>query len=127
MCGIDAASYYRQTPEGAYIDTTGCGNTIDFSLPAAQRLVLDSLRYWAAEMHVDGFRFDLAAALARSMHDVDMLGSFMTVIEQDLVDVANAHRHDSAKLAAALVRLQQEERQERVRQRRIRRPTASAG
>ncbi|MFN4002311.1 glycogen debranching protein GlgX [Microcella sp.] len=64
--GIDAASYYRQTPDGAYIDTTGCGNTIDFSLPAAQRLVLDSLRYWANEVQVDGFRFDLMATLGRN-------------------------------------------------------------
>ncbi len=63
--GIDNASYYRQDADGAYIDTTGCGNTLDFSLPAAQRLVLDSLRYWATEVQVDGFRFDLAATLGR--------------------------------------------------------------
>ena len=63
--GIDAASYYRQTPDGAYIDTTGCGNTIDFSQPVAQRLVLDSLRYWANEVQIDGFRFDLMATLGR--------------------------------------------------------------
>ncbi|WP_439564800.1 glycogen debranching protein GlgX [Microcella sp.] len=63
--GIDAATYYRQTPDGAYIDTTGCGNTIDFSQPVAQRLVLDSLRYWANEVQVDGFRFDLMATLGR--------------------------------------------------------------
>ncbi len=63
--GIDNASYYRQEPDGSYIDTTGCGNTIDFALPAAQRLVLDSLRYWANEVQVDGFRFDLAATLGR--------------------------------------------------------------
>lgn len=64
--GLDAASYYRQTPEGNYIDTTGCGNTIDFSVPAAQRLVLDSLRYWANEVQIDGFRFDLMATLGRN-------------------------------------------------------------
>ena len=63
--GIDNASYYRHTPDGDYIDTTGCGNTVDFSRPAAQRLVLDSLRYWANEVQVDGFRFDLMATLGR--------------------------------------------------------------
>ncbi len=63
--GIDNASYYRHTDDGRYVDTTGCGNTIDFSLPAAQRLVLDSLRYWANEVQIDGFRFDLAATLGR--------------------------------------------------------------
>ncbi|WP_168915336.1 glycogen debranching protein GlgX [Microcella flavibacter] len=63
--GFDAASYYRQTREGEYIDTTGCGNTVDFSLPAAQRLLLDSLRYWAEEVQIDGFRFDLMATIGR--------------------------------------------------------------
>ncbi|MFS0912572.1 glycogen debranching protein GlgX [Microbacterium sp. 179-I 3D2 NHS] len=63
--GIDNASYYRQDAAGAYIDTTGCGNTLDTSTDAGARLVLDSLRYWAEEMQIDGFRFDLAAALAR--------------------------------------------------------------
>jgi glycogen operon protein len=63
--GLDNASYYRQMDDGDYIDVTGCGNTVDFSLPAAQRLVLDSLRYWYNEVQVDGFRFDLAATLGR--------------------------------------------------------------
>ena len=63
--GIDNASYYRQMDDGDYIDVTGCGNTLDFSLPAAQQLVLDSLRYWANEVQIDGFRFDLTAALGR--------------------------------------------------------------
>jgi glycogen debranching enzyme len=63
--GLDNASYYRQMADGGYIDVTGCGNTVDFSLPAAQRLVLDSLRYWFNEVQVDGFRFDLAATLGR--------------------------------------------------------------
>jgi len=63
--GIDNASYYRQDASGAYIDTTGCGNTLDTSSDAGARLVLDSLRYWAQEMQIDGFRFDLAAAIAR--------------------------------------------------------------
>jgi len=63
--GLDNASYYRQTETGEYIDVTGCGNTVDFSQPAAQRLVLDSLRYWANDVQVDGFRFDLMATLGR--------------------------------------------------------------
>ncbi|MEO8528318.1 MAG: glycogen debranching protein GlgX [Pseudolysinimonas sp.] len=64
--GLDNASYYRQGADGSYIDTTGCGNTLDFSLPAAQRLVLDSLRYWTNEVQIDGFRFDLMATLGRN-------------------------------------------------------------
>ena len=63
--GIDNASYYRHLDDGSYIDVTGCGNTVNFSQPAAQRLVLDSLRYWANDVQVDGFRFDLAATLGR--------------------------------------------------------------
>jgi len=63
--GLDNASYYRQMADGDYIDVTGCGNTVNFSLPAAQRLVLDSLRYWYNDVQVDGFRFDLAATLGR--------------------------------------------------------------
>ena len=63
--GIDNASYYRQMTDGDYIDVTGCGNTLDFSLQAAQSLVLDSLRYWATEIQIDGFRFDLSPALGR--------------------------------------------------------------
>jgi glycogen operon protein len=63
--GLDNASYYRQDAKGRYIDVTGCGNTVNFAMPVAQRLVLDSLRYWANEVQVDGFRFDLAATLGR--------------------------------------------------------------
>jgi glycogen operon protein len=63
--GLDNASYYRQDNKGNYVDVTGCGNTVNFALPAAQRLVLDSLRYWANEVQIDGFRFDLAATLGR--------------------------------------------------------------
>jgi glycogen operon protein len=63
--GIDNDSYYRHDDDGTYIDTTGCGNTVNADLPAAQRLVLDSLRYWANEVQIDGFRFDLAATLGR--------------------------------------------------------------
>jgi len=63
--GIDNASYYRMDDKGNYVDVTGCGNTVNFAEPAAQRLVLDSLRYWANEVQVDGFRFDLAVTLGR--------------------------------------------------------------
>ncbi|MSW43741.1 MAG: glycogen debranching protein GlgX [Actinobacteria bacterium] len=84
--GIDNDDYYRLEPGGRYYtDYTGCGNTLDVSKPHVLQLVMDSLRYWVTEMHVDGFRFDLASALARSFHDVDMLGSFMTTIQQDPV------------------------------------------
>ncbi len=83
--GIDNPAYYHldAAHPDRYSDYSGTGNTVNVAHPHVLRLVMDSLRYWVDEMHVDGFRFDLAAALARSMHDVDMLGSFMTVIEQD--------------------------------------------
>jgi glycogen operon protein len=64
--GIDNASYYRQTSRGAYIDVTGCGNSVNTATPAVSRLILDSLRYWANEVQIDGFRFDLAATLGRN-------------------------------------------------------------
>ncbi|MBU6245279.1 MAG: glycogen debranching protein GlgX [Actinomycetales bacterium] len=84
--GIDNDDYYRLREGGrAYADYTGCGNTLDVSRPHVLQLVMDSLRAWVTEMHVDGFRFDLASALARSFHDVDMLGNFMTTIQQDPV------------------------------------------
>jgi len=63
--GLDNKNYYRQTPDGAYVDVTGCGNSVNTATVAAQRLILDSLRYWANEVQVDGFRFDLAATLGR--------------------------------------------------------------
>jgi glycogen operon protein len=63
--GIDNASYYRHRPDGSYIDVTGCGNTVNTATPAVQRFILDSLRYWATEVQIDGFRFDLAVALGR--------------------------------------------------------------
>jgi glycogen operon protein len=83
--GIANDAYYHLAPgdPSRYRDYTGTGNTFRVAHPAVLGLVMDSLRYWVREMHVDGFRFDLASALARSMHDVDMLGSFMTVIQQD--------------------------------------------
>ncbi|WP_408619766.1 glycogen debranching protein GlgX [Jiangella endophytica] len=85
--GIANEAYYHVDPadRSRYLDYTGTGNTFRVAHPAVLGLVMDSLRYWVGEMHVDGFRFDLASALARSMHDVDMLGSFMTVIGQDPV------------------------------------------
>jgi isoamylase len=83
--GIDNQGYYRLSNGRQYTDYTGCGNTLDASQPHVLQLIMDSLRYWVTEMHVDGFRFDLASALARSFHDVDMLGSFMSTIQQDPV------------------------------------------
>ena len=64
------------TTRRRYVDYTGCGNTFDPRSPLSLQLITDSLRYWITEMHVDGFRFDLASALARSLHDVDKLSSF---------------------------------------------------
>ncbi|SCF60447.1 glycogen operon protein, partial [Streptomyces sp. DconLS] len=84
--GIDNRAYYRlQDDARRYADYTGCGNTLHVVRPQVLRLITDSLRYWVTEMGVDGFRFDLAAALARSMHDVDMLSPFLAVIAQDPV------------------------------------------
>ena len=83
--GICNPGYYRLNNGRHYTDYTGCGNTLDVSNPHVLQMVMDSLRYWVQEMHVDGFRFDLAAALARSFHDVDMLGTFVTTIQQDPV------------------------------------------
>jgi len=83
--GIDNAAYYRLSPEDRryYVDYTGTGNTLDATHPRVLQLIMDSLRYWISEMHVDGFRFDLASALARELHDVDKLGSFFDIIHQD--------------------------------------------
>ncbi|WP_445528889.1 glycogen debranching protein GlgX [Streptomyces cyslabdanicus] len=84
--GVDNQRYYRlQTDARRYADYTGCGNTLHVVQPNVLRLITDSLRYWVTEMGVDGFRFDLAAALARAMHDVDMLSPFLAVIAQDPV------------------------------------------
>ncbi|MDX6251041.1 MAG: isoamylase, partial [Kribbellaceae bacterium] len=85
--GIDNPSYYRleDSDRARYRDYTGCGNTLDVRSPHVLQLIMDSLRYWATEMHVDGFRFDLASALARSFHDVDRLSAFFDVIQQDPV------------------------------------------
>ncbi len=84
--GIDNSSYYRLTEDKRfYMDYTGTGNTLNAMMPPVLRLIMDSLRYWILEMHVDGFRFDLAASLARELHDVDRLGSFFDIIYQDPV------------------------------------------
>ncbi|MBI5442603.1 MAG: glycogen debranching protein GlgX, partial [Deltaproteobacteria bacterium] len=84
--GIDNASYYRLAPDRRYyLDYTGTGNTLDMMHPRTLQLIMDSLRYWVKEMHVDGFRFDLAATLARELHEVDRLGAFFDIIHQDPV------------------------------------------
>jgi isoamylase len=84
--GIDNAAYYRlQEDRSLYVDDTGCGNTVDLYLPHPLRLVMDSLRYWVQEMHVDGFRFDLAASLGRGVSDFDPLSSFLEAVGQDPV------------------------------------------
>ncbi len=83
--GIANFNYYKLGAENLryYADYTGCGNTLYAQQPKVLQLIMDSLRYWVEEMHVDGFRFDLASALARSFHDVDMLSAFLTTISQD--------------------------------------------
>jgi isoamylase len=85
--GIDNAAYYRLRDDDKryYLDYTGCGNSLNARHPHALQLVMDSLRYWILEMHVDGFRFDLAAALARELHDVDRLSAFFDLVQQDPV------------------------------------------
>ena len=84
--GIDNVSYYRLAPDRRfYEDFTGCGNTLNMRSPRVLQLIMDSLRYWVLEMHVDGFRFDLASALARELHAVDKLGAFFDIIHQDPV------------------------------------------
>lgn len=85
--GIDNLAYYKQLKSDPryYMDYTGCGNTLDVSHPRVVQLIMDSLRYWVLEMHVDGFRFDLAAALGRDAHYVNRLSSFFDVIHQDPV------------------------------------------
>jgi isoamylase len=85
--GIDNPAYYRLVPDNAryYTDYTGCGNSLNMMHPRVLQLIMDSLRYWVQEMHVDGFRFDLAAALARELHEVDRLSAFFDVVHQDPV------------------------------------------
>jgi glycogen operon protein len=85
--GIDNRAYYRLNAENLelYDDFTGCGNTLNTNHPEILQLIMDSLRYWVTEMHVDGFRFDLAATLTRENHDVDFQGAFIKIIQQDPV------------------------------------------
>ncbi len=83
--GYDDGSYYSRDGRGRYADVTGCGNTLQVSEPAVLRLVMDSLRYWVTDMHVDGFRFDLAPALARNGPHIDLHAPFLTAINQDPV------------------------------------------
>ena len=87
MRGIDNAAYYRLVADDPqyYMDYTGTGNTLNMRDAYVLQLVMDSLRYWATEMHVDGFRFDLASALARSLHEVDRLSAFFDLVQQDPV------------------------------------------
>jgi isoamylase len=84
--GIDNAAYYRLTGDRRYyMDYTGTGNTLNVRHPHVLQLIMDSLRYWVTDMHVDGFRFDLASTLARELHDVDRLSAFFDLIQQDPV------------------------------------------
>ena len=85
--GIDNLAYYRLSKDNPryYVDYTGCGNTLNMPHPQVLQLIMDSLRYWITEMHVDGFRFDLASTLARELHEVDRLGAFFDIIQQDPV------------------------------------------
>jgi glycogen operon protein len=83
--GVDNAAYYRLSPDDKryYMDFTGCGNTLNMIHPRTLQLIMDSLRYWVIEMHVDGFRFDLASTLARELFEVNQLGPFFDIIHQD--------------------------------------------
>ncbi|MDX9834242.1 MAG: glycogen debranching protein GlgX [Desulfobulbus sp.] len=84
--GIDNSYYYRVTEDKSfYMDYTGCGNSLNMRSPHVLQMIMDSLRYWILEMHVDGFRFDLASTLARELHDVDKLSAFFDIIQQDPV------------------------------------------
>jgi len=84
--GLDNVSYYRLTEDPRYyMDTTGTGNSLLMRSPHVLQLIMDSLRYWVTEMHVDGFRFDLASTLARQFHEVDRLSSFFDLVQQDPV------------------------------------------
>lgn len=85
--GIDNATYYRLVEDNKryYMDYTGTGNTLNANLPAVLKMMMDSLRYWVLDMHVDGFRFDLAPTLARELHEVDRLSAFFDIIHQDPV------------------------------------------
>ena len=84
--GIDNCAYYRLAEDKRYyMDYTGTGNTLNANLPNVLRLMMDSLRYWILDMHVDGFRFDLASTLARELHEVNRLSAFFDIVHQDPV------------------------------------------
>jgi glycogen operon protein len=85
--GIDNAAYYKLSPQDPryYMDFTGCGNSLNMQHPRVLQFIMDSLRYWVTEMHVDGFRFDLASTLARELFEVDRLSTFFDIIQQDPV------------------------------------------
>jgi glycogen operon protein len=85
--GADNAAYYRLVPDKKryYMDYTGCGNSLNMMHPRVLQLIMDSLRYWILEMHVDGFRFDLASTLARELHEVNRLSAFFDIVHQDPV------------------------------------------
>jgi len=85
MRGVDNAAYYRLVPDDPrhYVDYTGCGNSLNMLHPRSIQILMDSLRYWVHEMHVDGFRFDLAPVLARELHEVNRLATFFEIIRQD--------------------------------------------
>ncbi len=85
MRGIDNAAYYRLVDDDKryYMDYTGTGNSLNVGHPHSLQLIMDSLRYWVTEMHVDGFRFDLASTLAREFYDVDKLSTFFELVQQD--------------------------------------------
>src|SRR5436190_1083886 len=85
--GVDNLSYYRLVPDDQryYLDFSGCGNTLNMRSPQVLQLIMDSLRYWVLDMHVDGFRFDLASTLARELYEVDRLGAFFDIVHQDPV------------------------------------------
>src|SRR3712207_6775878 len=85
--GIDNPAYYRLVDDARqyYYDTTGTGNSLNVRHHESLRLIMDSLRYWVTEMHVDGFRFDLASALAREFHEVNRLAAFFDLVNQDPV------------------------------------------
>ena len=87
MRGIDNAAYYRLVDDDQqyYMDYTGTGNSLNVGHPHTLQLIMDSLRYWVTEMHVDGFRFDLASTLAREFYDVDRLSAFFELVQQDPV------------------------------------------
>ena len=85
--GIDNPTYYRLMPDDPrfYMDFTGCGNSLNVLHPTVLRMIVDSLRYWVTEMHVDGFRFDLAATLVRGENDINKYSAFLAIIHQDPV------------------------------------------